>query len=1139
MIFSEFCSKVIPKTGRINNMSSAVTRPSFVEWAQAVLPWIRGLSPDTAVRYGGARQLEHYFRTAEVLERQSYSSIALAQAGFLHGVRNISLLSAPEGGVDPLAIEILEDRRRLTAIDKLDKEVPQHLTATLLPALRHATAAVLLVVEQLLHLDALRQFEEFARQFPRSPHLPPAKLVMTPTAYEDLQAQLAYLHFVVVPTAEFFGLWFYRNVAEDLGLYYQDQERFFSVVDFAIRQAESGELERRAEVIRKALHRIDGVEVFWEWHHVASLDRLLGRTSEEERWAQRLADCGMVTVVCPCAPDCYRIMAELHLSPAFHHQDREIDDTLGSPKVSGYEAVHTVVTPTRPEPSKAIRLRITFRKAHEQRFLPPGRESLALMQQLIDERRRKDRHLQVFANDGRRVLLRTGSTVLNFACAIHSHFVALARRARVNKEPVDLLHPLKEGDVVHVEIGTEPVLLPAGWEEKVPPDTVSRIQRAHKECYKPALVKAGRMVLRERLHQLGVHSILNEDVWNDAMLESSVEDALAALATGEGMRPAVNVSWVLRQLNTSTSHLSESDSRLLEMTIQKTAELAAKREKTPIEGLSFPKAMLGSFDRQSLCSRCSPSPDIPVNGKLEGQTLVIHDSRAECGAAGTPIQWKRQYTRGQHFVIEMINRQGIAAELISAVAKRGVDIVDHSGMSLGPSWAVLRLHVQSIGSDVVNAVAGDLQSIEGVIRVIKPGERVAPVLEGRLPPRAHDDISFSHVPPYLTGPVLTDDRFFYGRQDELGRLRLLLEQARSGSGRGLMALIQGPFKVGKSSLMKRFEREVSRQEYGCSIVELVAKPGETWCVFVARLRRELEEELKPRIEQKNPASEGLSNLPLDRLLNLFRDAGRCLVLIIDEAASLFVSSSGSDDMRGLLTFLSQVPSISGLLLIWTSLEAPLSDIAPELLYSLRSALTITLSDLEVLDVKRLLRAEKFGSSAVRIMIEDPVGELVHQYTGGNPYWCTALASELFRMQHIKAESIRYSRGDFRKAKDWLKQSCALFDDRVENFIDSEDLGGLIPVLLSELAAGKEAGLARLSSKQLLKVALRSHINVSAEELDWVLKRLKARGTIVNRYYEGSETWSIAAPALADHIRFCPKTRPNHNGIRRSCKTKKS
>ncbi len=1089
----------------------------FRRWAESLREAVYDLSPDTASRYREPEQWEHYLQTGEYFVRLLPGQPALAQAGFMHGVREVRLVRKLKLGDKVEAI--LASRKRLWSIDKLDEDVPERLSMDVLPTTLQAAGALLLVVEQILHLDKRETMAGYTERSQRRPEGLTGLVESVRTAFPNLETQLAYMRRVVIPTAEYFGLWGYRNLAENLCLYYSDRERFLALQEFVLRNARAGVPGQREGWVRGILGGRQDVEVTWEWHHLDSLSRKLSGAAST--WDARLAKCGRVTVVCPEATDCYTVLGALHLAPDTQHLT-ETEDLIQMARASGYQAIHTTLWRVQPDRTlgEAVRVRILSRAMDEDRRGVIDGRRLASMQRQFETRR--VRGLQVFSNDGKAVALPAGSVVLNFACEIHGDLVALARGAMVNKELVDLLHPLREGDVVSLLVGSEPQELPAGWKKKVPPATEKRIEKNFKAVYQPHQIALGRKVLRQKLVLKGAKGASDTIAMDDRTLDSFIEDAMASLRAG-GWKDLPTSGQMLRELGGAEigPERRETASIIGEIALQvRNAGTAA------LEDLHLPKGMLGDLKEVQLCETCQPTPDKPAVGVLQNGRLLIHQAHRKCGAGGTPIGWRTRYSRGQHYVVEMTNRQGIAAEILGRVASRGIDLQEHVGAALGTGWAVLRLHVNAMPAEAVSKLTREIGEVAGVLRVLPPGSEVVQALEGSLPPRERRPIA-SRASPYLGGPVVTDDRFFYGRGGELAELRKLFGQIEGPEAtRGIHAFVCGPLKTGKTSLVERFLREIHRSKRHCLVAKVqveereVGVPGsvgEGWLRVAERLREQLLANVGSPLREALLAEEKGGARLEDLVQSIRSSMGSEIVLVIDEVFRTFFASAERDDMDALLNFFNNAALVPGLMVVWVGPEAPVEDVKRELGLVLRTAEWVRVRPLKKAEVNQLLRAHNMEGTGAEIEVEEQIGEELWRFTGGNPYWCQLVGIEMFQQAEAGNRGVKlYTYETFEKACSQLAERGQGLSDRVAEVAEGSAMHGIVGVLLQRLAE-VESNQAELSDEEMFLTAVSKGFLITEDRMRMVMERLLAQGSVRRETVRGKTYWKLDCPALRLYI----------------------
>lgn len=1067
--------------------------PELESWQREMLARIELQDATFAARYLDPGRLAHYRRLSTFLWEETHDQ-DLARAAFLHGVRDPAQLARlglePEGTLG----RILQDRVRLRDIDEGGSDVAEHIVADFLPSLQDPRSVALAAIEFLDHLDPGLSVRAFTRRFQQSPDACLRDFRPVADGFANAVADVNFIRTVAAPAARFAGLWFLQNLAEDVSFFYTEPQRFASLLDFVLKSENKCQVEDRRDRIREALIKLDLPQqnINWEWHHIASLGRRISRQGDAAELHAKLSACGMVTVVCPSPEMCYRVVATLHMHECWHHQTRGIDDWIGSPSDSAYEAFHTVLAPRSKDGmgwgAPSIRVRVIPLDAQEKRFqiLFNGWGNRFRSRPLAGSGKR----LLVFANDGSPRFLRPGSGILNFAASIHHRMVAYAGGATVNGEHVSVLHHLKEGDVVHLQLAAEPVPLPQEWQAHVAPGTERRIVKAHKRYFQPGQINKGRQLLRERMGPLPVAKELDVDT-----LDGYLEEALSAAK--DRHIPVCQPAWFLRQLVTGDL---PGDS--IQRVVDTLRNLLSSARRLAIEGLEVPSELREIFEQIVLCPECKPTVDSDVAATVQAGVLCIHLAGRVCARGGIPIKWQRRFTSGQHFVVETTNRTGVAAELLWVFSKRGIDIADHASAALGIGWAVLRLHVQTLKSETIAEILCEMRCVKGVLRVFGPHDHTPPYLESALPPREqYKMLSAVNPSPYLCGPAITDGRHFYGRRVELAEIwrlaNLALGQAADA---GQMAFVTGPKKYGKTSLVNQFLRELCQRKRDCLCLFQRASAGEHWGAFCARLGQQFSRQ----------AGRSAPSVGAIALLNDLRSqASRPVVLAIDEAMPLLIGSAAAGQTADVLDFVRLVFRSPGVFVLWCGVDADLGDYSAPLASVWEAVPAIRLAPLDWPEVMNLLEAGNVTGRGVSISVEPSLAEQICRYVNGNPYWCNLLGEKVFRLEGgASGSGVRFRASSYAEARNSLMENRTAFQDRV-----GEDPASLEFRILKLLA-----GAARRNRRRVRFDAIVANFaDNPIAETHRALRRLSLRGAARPAAGGQSPTWQIEAPILADYI----------------------
>lgn len=1042
-------------------------------------------------RYCDPRMQAHDQRLADFFE--SLNDPDLVRVANLHGRPRVELRSLLTSSEDTRVLSILEDWRKLRALECNDKDVISNLTGDVLPSLADPGAAVFLVMESLDQLDPLGLIAAFTRTWPG---MGQSTLTPSPT---DLPlwalpvSQIAVISRVIASTAAgFFGLWEEKRRCENAALLYEDFPRMQALVDFVNQKATLTQVEDRRKAIGAIVDRIPGTSTRWEWHHAASMSRKLKGVGRD-CWAQRLSACGMVTIACSSAVDCYRVLSLLHLN--LDHQTIGIRDSIGTPGLSHYEAIHTIVD--LPS-SKPVRIRILPADKADVRNL--GLTALKYQQIREELTRRRGNALKTFAYDGRLFELPLGSTILNFALKVHRQVALHATCATVNGEKVGVLHKLRDGDIVRVELGNEPSELPEDWQARVPAKSLPRL-RALFRANPPGKVREGRSKLRNAIRaKCGpvAHAL------DDASLDSFIEDELGDFKrshTGEVVAGGV-AAWLRRYADPPRN---DTEADLQSDFERRMAERIGHGEKISFDMLDIPIAMLPSINLVRRCERCRPEIGQPIMGVFSDDegTLIIHDTNKPCSKSGLRLEWQSRWSRGYFYVLETENRKGLMAEVLSEASRRGVDLIDVSATRMGTNWAVIRLHLKPMLAKEINRVTAGLSDIPGIIRILPPGHPAVPFLEGNLPKRERSRKIFPEdAEVFVAGPVVDDDDRFYGRESEL---QILLSVVSRLTSKGAFVFVKGPYKIGKTSLVRKFLRDLDRPEFRCMTIETIAGYGQSWSSFEMKLRKSLIDKLKL---PNQPHSKRYSSRSTIELIEKLQGRTKgSVVLFLDEATMLFAASESAGESEKLVDFLASARSIAKTTVIIAGHEAPMQLIGKLGQFALREAHQVRVAGLSHQEVWDLISARKLSYRGVRISVDKVVADAAYNDTNGNPYWCSLIALSLIASCADKS-NVRFQMERYQNAREDLLLNHLAFKDRVDDQFASGPLEGLSTSVLNQLSES----LVGATLMDLLECVNRGGSAWADSDLSRVLRTLRSLGTLDRK--DGK--WRFSCPILADH-----------------------
>jgi hypothetical protein len=1092
----------------------------------------------------------HHGRLALRLDRD-FSDPVLAEAGYLHGVpaRWLNGLDvAPAEGVDA----VLRDWERLRRPRSEAEHTlgPKELIAEVLPGLPEPRAAFLLVAERLDRWDPDRALHRWARAFRTTPVEPelgrPGELPGggdrkgrrsggRPGLRWAERQEVDRLRDVAAPTAEFCGLWEERNTLENLALGHSDRRAFRKAIGWAITCGADGTCGRLAGAIEAALagsgDQGRGVAA-WEWRHAASIHKNVDLDRPGKEKVGRLWRCGFVTVECPDVPSCYRLLGHLHASRSLRYHADGLLDQVGRPTRAGYRALRTVVTAELGGRQLAIAVRFVPRDSREPASLPAPRELLEARVRAIAHRRDG---IRVYTPAGAFKTLPAGATVLNFAAAVHSAFVGMVDHAVLNEsERVGVLHRLEDGDRVELVKADSPRMPPAGWEDEVPPRTRKGLHKLLRTSFGPVLKAEGMRRIRKAIAARGV-----AEVGDDALLANLVGIAAEIAEDNMGLKSRRSADWWTEGMGLQafvergeripwSGGLDDRKAQALQDALAGVVERLRYRD----DEIDLPDAMKGSARRIHKCPECRPAPGSTLVVTSEHGRVVVHDAEADCAEGGERLAITGTPTLQQFFVIETTNRAGVALDVLSIFQQARIDVVDIAGRRLGPRWAVVRLEAELVGPAEVRALLFELRKVDGVQRVRGPSQPPLEILEGRLPPRRERPPEPWALPqPYVCGDFVRQDSSFYGRRFELMELEQALTLfSTAGSESGGAIFVTGPLKTGKTSLVKRFLRDLERRRQASLAVFCKAQVGDAWADVERRLVGLLADEA-----QRYDVREGgtLSRKLPDALGPMLAEirgslAAPPVVLVIDEAlrpmreAHRAAKRGERSELEEILRFRDMIERSPGTLVVWVGPEAPVRHLHHELGRMLRSVDRVRLQPFDQDDTRALLAAEKM-SWRYPIEFKKGLAKAATTLTGGNPFWIANLGYLMYRRESRKpVRPIRYNHQALSEAAEELVHHGGPFEDRL--FPDGDTAQGpawvwqLVHVLSEDPASGApdDPGW----SVDELGAALEERgVELEPGPLRVAVEDLVALGGLIRVVGKGSdERVRVAAPLLARFVR---------------------
>jgi len=409
-------------------------------------------------RASGEKYIVHSINVALILAGQNLDSTTIA-AGLLHDVAEdteISLEEIRNAFGDEIA-ELVDGVTRISSYQaKTSLETKADYFRKMLLSMAKDIRVILIKLADRLHNMRTLEYLSEARQ----------KKIALET-YE-----------VFAPIAHRLGMAKVKRELEDLSLKYQEPEEYKYI---------SGKLDetlmRREKYVKDIVNPLSKElkknkiksEIYGR---AKSIDSIHRKMAEKSRSFEEIYDLFAIRIIVNTVPDCYYALGVVH---NLYVPVGGFDDYIAKPKQNGYQSLHTNVI--GPE-GHVIEIQIRTREMHERaeygiashwlykeggRAIEEADKRLNWLREVLDWQKDMTNPAEfleylkidlyhdevfVFTPAGELKHLPAGSTVLDFAFAVHSQVGLKCAGAKVNGKLVPLSTVLKSGDEVEILTAT-------------------------------------------------------------------------------------------------------------------------------------------------------------------------------------------------------------------------------------------------------------------------------------------------------------------------------------------------------------------------------------------------------------------------------------------------------------------------------------------------------------------------------------------------------------------------------------------------------------------------------------------------------------------------------------------------------------
>ena len=387
---------------------------------------------------------------------------------------------------------------------------------------------------------------------------------------------------------------------------------------------------------------------------------------------------------------CYRVLGQMH--SLYKPRPGRFKDYIAIPKANGYQSLHTSLVGPHGVPvevqirteymdqmaDKGVAAHWAYKQDGDSSGTTAQLRAQRWMKSLLELQQSAGSSFEfvesvktdlfpdeiyVFTPEGRILELPAGATPVDFAYAVHTDIGHACVGARVDRQPYPLSRSLNSGQTV--EIITAPSARPnAAWLNFVVTSRArTKIRQFLKNLRSEESIVLGRRLLGHALGGKRLEEIAPENITK--VLQDTRHETLDGLLADIGLGNAMSVV-IARRLLGNVEELNLEHS------------LPQHVRKLPIKGAD---GMLVTF-----ANCCSPIPGDPIVAHISpGKGLVIHleSCRNIRGYSKEPdkylpVQWDPEVTGDHEFrtgiQIEVINHQGVLAQLANTIAATGANI---------------------------------------------------------------------------------------------------------------------------------------------------------------------------------------------------------------------------------------------------------------------------------------------------------------------------------------------------------------------------------------------------------------------------------------------------------------------------------
>lgn len=547
---------------------------------------------------------------------------------------------------------------------------------------------------------------------------------------------------IYVPLADRLGLCSMRAELEDLCLFYLNNAAYRDLEEQLKRKyTKRKTLVHEIEVQLRAILRSLGIkgEVTGRFKHFSSIYKKM-----QQHGTEKIYDIIAHRVIVDDVKDCYAVLGAIHNK--WKPVPGRIKDYIASPKVNGYQSLHTtLLTPDGIPFEVQIRTHEMHKTceygiAAHWRYKDGGgtdnkeyEAKLDSIKQMVESNKQlKDSknfvnaikmdfntgEIWAFTPKRKVVNLPAGSTPIDFAYSIHTNLGHNCTGAKVNGKIVSLATKLETGDVVEIITAPHEKAPSRDWLNIVrSPSAKKHIRAYFKREMKAENIEKGKTMLELEAQAKGYtfEQLATEQALKCVFKTysfSSLDDMFASVGAGSLTTNQVIGRLVAEKIN------HEKKNRAM--------QINQKPNKT-VSSSSTNKGVLVYGDDHvlvRLCKSCSPVPGDKIVGYSVGRGITIHREGCPCTKTiekerEVEVEWidKDNSDFNVNIEIQSEDRAQVLTDIINALSLKKVYINSISARARTTAYSLIDLSVRVKNSAETQEVINKLSDVLGVISV--------------------------------------------------------------------------------------------------------------------------------------------------------------------------------------------------------------------------------------------------------------------------------------------------------------------------------------------------------------------------------------------------------------------------------------